>query len=105
MAYVKVILSGLAAIFIGEFVFFWPLLRGAKAIGNDALRVLLLESILSPRFWIVGVSLFALFYAASRGGTALRVLFFWIPTSVVSVLGFSILATYGYFFFAIASRH
>ena len=104
MNYLKGILSGLAAIFVGEFVFFWPFLRGSKAIGAAALPVLLVESILSPRFWIVGALLFASFYAASRGGAVLRVLFFWVPTCLVSGLGFSILAMYTYFFFAIA-RH
>jgi len=44
MNYVKGILSGLAAIFIGKFVFFWPVLRGAKAIGADILPALLMES-------------------------------------------------------------
>ena len=47
-----------------------------------------LESLLSLRFWIIGILLFGLFFAASRGSTILRVLFFWIPTLVVSVLGF-----------------
>ena len=104
MDYLKGILSGLAAIFIGQLVSFWPLLGGAKAVGADILPALLLESIISPRFWIVGLSLFGLFYAASRGGAILSVLFFWIPTLVVSVLGFSILAMYTYIFFTI-SRH
>jgi predicted anti-sigma-YlaC factor YlaD len=105
MDYLKVILSGLAAMFIGQSVFFWPFLRSSKAIDAAALPVLLLESILSPRFWIVGILLFGLFYAASRGGALLRTLFFWIPTCVVSALGFSILAMYTYLFFAIPSRY
>jgi predicted anti-sigma-YlaC factor YlaD len=104
MDYLKGILSGLAAIFIGQLVFFCPLLRGSKAIAAAVLPVMLVESILSPRFWIVGVLLFGLFYAASRGGAVLRVLFFWIPTLAISALGFSIIAMYGYLFFTI-SRH
>ena len=51
---------------------------------------------LSPRFWIVGVLLFGLFFAASRGSTILRVLFFWIPTLVVSALGFAFLGLLTY---------
>lgn len=104
MDYVKGILSGLAAVIVAEFVFFWPILSGSKATGLDVLKALLIESILSPRFWIVGVLLFALFFAASRGNTFLRVLFFWIPTVTVSALGFSIVALYAYLFFRV-SRH
>ena len=98
MDYLKGILSGLAAIFVAEFVFFWPTLSGEKATGVAVLKILLLESVLSPRFWIVGVLLFGLFFAASRGSTVLRVLFFWIPTLTVSALGFSIVAMYAYLF-------
>ena len=98
MDYVKGILSALAAIFIAEFVCFWPFLRGSKATGLAAVLALLVENIFSLKFWIVGVLLFCLFFAASRGSTILRVLFFWIPTLVVSVLGFSIVAMYAYLF-------
>jgi len=78
--------------------------QGIKGYWSGVLPALLVASILSPKFWIVGVLLFGLFYAASRGGTILKVLFFWIPTLVVSALGFSILAMYTYLFFTI-SRH
>src|SRR5262252_3493291 len=98
MDYIKNILSGLAAIFIAEFVFIWPAINGSKATGLAVLKGLLVESVLSPRFWIVGVLLFGLFFAASRGSTVLRVLFFWIPTLTVSALGFSIIAVYAYLF-------
>ena len=104
MNYINAILSGLAAVFVAEFVFFWPILSGSKATGLAVLKALLIESILSPRFWIVGVLLFALFFAASRSNTFLRVLFFWIPTVTVSALGFSIVALYAYLFFRV-SRH
>jgi hypothetical protein len=62
-----------------------------------------MESFLSPRFWIFAVLLFGLFFAASRGSTILRALFFWIPAVVVSALGFAVLALYNYLF--IISRH
>jgi hypothetical protein len=103
MDFVRVILSGLAAIFIAEFVFFWPFLSGSKATGLALGVALLVESLFSPRFWIVGVLLFGLFFAASRGSTVFRVLFFWIPTVAVSALGSSILAMYAYLF--TVSRH
>ena len=103
MDFVKGILSGLAAIFIAESAFLWPFLRGSKATGLAALASLFVESIFSPRFWIVGVLLFGLFFAASRGRTILRVLFFWIPTVVVSALGFAFLGMCAYLL--IHSRH
>jgi hypothetical protein len=103
MDYIKGILSGLAAAFVAEFVFFWPTLNAEKATGLAVLKGLLTESVFSPRFWIVGVLLFGVFFAASRGATVLRVLFFWIPTLTVSALGFSIVAIYAYLF--TISRH
>jgi hypothetical protein len=102
MDYVKGILCGLAALLIAEFVFFWPLLKGSKATGLAAVVGLSLESLLSPRFWIVGVLVFVIFFTASRGSTVLKVLFFWIPTVTVSALGLSIIAMYAYLFL---SRH
>jgi hypothetical protein len=98
MGYLKDILSGLAAIFVAEFAFFWPTISGEKATGVAVLKILLLESVLSPRFWIIGVLIFGLFFAASRGSTVLRVLFFWIPTLTVSALGFLTIAMYAYLF-------
>jgi hypothetical protein len=103
MAYAKGVLSAAAAIFISEFVLAWPLLRGSKATGLTAIIGLFVESIFAPRFWIVGLLLFGLFFAASRGSTILRVLFFWIPTIVVSALGFAFLAMCAYLF-AISRR-
>jgi hypothetical protein len=103
MNYVRYILSGLAAILVGEFVFFWPFLKGSKATGLGAVAALFVESVFSPRFWIVGTLLFGLFVAASRGSTVLRVLFFWIPTLFVSALGFAIFVMYAYLF--TISRH
>jgi hypothetical protein len=82
MDYVKDILSGLAAIFIAEFAFSWPFFRTSKATGLAALSANFVESIFSPRFWIVGVLLFGLFVTASRSRIILRVLFFWIPQRI-----------------------
>ena len=98
MEYLKPLLSGLAATLIAEGAFFWPLLRGTKAISLAAVASYLVESIFSLRFWVVGVFLFALFFAASRGNTVVRVAFFWIPTLVVSALAFAFLGIYTYAF-------
>jgi hypothetical protein len=103
MDYVKGILSGLAAIFVTEFVFFWPTLSTEKATGLGVLKALVVESVHSPRFWIVGVLAFGVFFGASRASTVLRVLFFWIPTLTVSALGATIVAFYAYLF--TMSRH
>ena len=103
MDYVKGILSGLAAILIAESAFIWPFLKGSKATGLAAIAFYFVESIFSPKFWVVAVLLFGLFFAASRGSTTLRVLFFWIPTLVVSALSFAFLALWTYFF--IRFRH
>ena len=103
MVYVRGVLSGIAAIFIAEFLFAWPFLRRSRATGLTALVALFVESLLSPRFWIVGILPFGLFFAASRGSTILRVLFFWIPTLVVSALGFAFLGLLAYV--AVISRH
>jgi hypothetical protein len=96
MDYVKGILSGIAAIFIAEFVFAWPYLSRSRATGMAALAGLLVESIFSPRFWIVGLLLFALFFATSRGRTILRVALFWFPTIAVSAIGFAFLGLCAY---------
>jgi hypothetical protein len=84
-------------------VCFWSILRGSKATGLAAVLVLLVENIFSPTFWIVGVLLFGLFFAASRSSTVLRVLFFWIPTVAVLALGFAFVGMWTYLF--IRFRH
>ena len=97
MEYVKGVLSGFAAIFIAESVFFWPTLSATKATGLAAVVGLLVGSILSPRFWIIGVLLFGLFFAASRlGNKVLRVLLFWIPTLSVSCFTIAVVALIAY---------
>jgi hypothetical protein len=103
--YIRGTLSAVAAILVAEFVFLWPMLRGSKATGMAAFKWLLLDSSLSPRFWIVAVLLFGLFFAASRASAALRVLFFWIPTLTISVLGSLIVALYTYLFFRLSRHH
>ena len=97
MDYVKGVLSATAAIFIAEFVLAWPLLRGSKATGLPAIIGLFVESILSPRFWIVGILLFGLFFAASRlHSKLLRLLLFWTPATVISTLGLALVALIAY---------
>ena len=99
MSYVRLVLSASAAIFIAEFVSIWPSLKGSRATG---LAVLLFPP-LSLKFWLIGTLLFGLFFVASRGSTILRVLFFWIPTVMVSALGFAFLGLLTYV--VAVSRH
>ena len=99
--YVKGVLSGLAAIFIASL---GPgLLNALKGIseqtatGFGAIAVGFSGAIVTPLFWILAVSSFALFFAASRlGSKVLRVLLFWIPTCLVSAIGFSLFALFTY---------
>jgi hypothetical protein len=103
MNYVKGILSGLAAIFLAEFVpGLWSMFKGIseqKATGLGAVAGGIMGSAFSPLFWTLALLFFALFFAASRlGNKILRILLFWIPTVTVSVLGVAIAALFTYVF-------
>ncbi|PYX61862.1 MAG: hypothetical protein DMG73_02030 [Acidobacteria bacterium] len=108
MEYVKGILSGVAAIFLAEFVPGpWSIFRGMseqKATGLAAIAGGVLESLFSPLFWLLAILFFALFFRASRlQSNLLRAFLFWIPTLLVSTLGFSFVALCVYVF--IRFRH
>lgn len=99
MDYVKGILSGLVAIISAELVpGSWSVVRGmsgSKATGLAAVAGGLVESILSPLFWILALALFALFFAASRlENKLLRIFLFWIPTLTVSSFSLAIVALF-----------
>lgn len=88
MNYIKGILSALAALTIAELV---PLpgsvfsgINGSKATGLAALPGGLLESAFSPLFWLVAITIFTLFFVASRlDNRVLRITLFWFPTLAV----------------------
>jgi hypothetical protein len=105
MDYFKGILSGLAAIFIAGS---WLVFRDTgqeKATALAAFAAELVESVLSPLFWILAVLFFALFYAASRlRNNLLRVFLFWIPTLTVSVFCIAVVALYAYMFIRFRPR-
>jgi hypothetical protein len=100
MNYIKGVLSGLAAIFLAEFVGPWSMFRGIseqKATGLGAVAGGLMWSAFSPLFWTLALLFFALFFAASRlGNKILRVFLFWIPAVTVSVLVMAIVALFAY---------
>jgi hypothetical protein len=92
-------LSALSAVFVGLLgpgLFF--ALRGinnSKATGLAAVAGGLLESLFSPLFWILAVSFFALFFAASRlSSKPLRILLFWTPVTAISILGLGVFSLF-----------
>ncbi len=51
----------------------------------------LLASLYSPLFWILAISFFAFFFAVSRlSNKPMRILLFWTPVTVISILGLGI---------------
>jgi len=105
MNYVKDILSGLAALFIAEIACSWSLFSpsGSKATGMAAVAAVTVGSLLSPIFWIIAGLSFWLFFVASRATTPWRVLFFWIPTLLISTLGFAFVGMCAYILISV--RH
>jgi hypothetical protein len=92
VAVVRIVLSGLAAILISllgpGFVIALRDTSQQRATGLVATAGGLTEAVLSPLFWILAVGFFALFFAASRlSNKALRVIFFWTPTVIISTMG------------------
>ena len=71
MTTLRGVLSAVAAIFVallaGLVSALWPI-NNSKATGLAAVAGGFLESLFSPLFWILAVSFFALFLAASRQG-------------------------------------
>jgi hypothetical protein len=93
MAYLRVVLSGVAAIFVALLAPLFLLIGSTKTTGFGAITATFLGSIVSPWCWLIALVFFALFFVASRlGSKALRVLLFWTPTLAISTLGFSICA-------------
>ena len=109
MEYFNGILSGAAAIFLAEFVPGpWSIFRGIsgqKATGLAAIAAGVLESLFSPLFWLLAILFFAVFFRASRlQSNLLRALLFWIPTLLVSTLGFAFAALCVYVFVRFSHR-
>jgi hypothetical protein len=109
MVYLRVALSGVAAIFVAEIAPYFAIVLSVRglngtgeqgAVGFDPYS--LRAGIVSPWCWLIAVVLFALFFMASRlSSRVLRVLLFWTPTLAISTLGFGICAllTYGWMVF------
>ena len=101
MNYIKGILSALAALTIAELVplpgSLVTLLSASKATGLAALKGGLLESVFSPLFWLVAITIFALFFIASRhDNRVLRITLFWIPTLAVCFINVTLVTLVTY---------
>ena len=97
MTYAKGCLTVLAAVILAAFV---PSVISAfrsmsqdKAVGLAVIPASMLESIVSPLFWLLAVTFFAMFFATGRlTSSVLRGLLFWFPTLFVSILGVGLLS-------------
>ena len=59
-------------------------INNSKATGMAAIARGLLESFFSPLFWILAISFFALFFAASRlSSKPMRILLSWTPVTIL----------------------
>jgi len=93
----SVVAAVLAAVLIPTFIFLFRGIDGSKATGIGVVAGSLVESFFSPLFWILAISLFALFFAASRmGSKPLRILLFWTPVTAILALSASIASLYAY---------
>ena len=102
MPYVKGVLSGFAAVILAELfpALRYLLLTNAKATGIAVVTGGSLESLISPLFWFLAISFFALFFKAGRASNGiLRTAFFWIPTVAVTCLGVAIVSLFSYLYF------
>jgi hypothetical protein len=93
MAYFKGVLATITTLFLAALIpMFWITFRGLSSEHGTGLAAVaggLLESIVSPWFWILALLFSAVFYFSGRlDNRTLRVLLFWIPTVTTSALGF-----------------
>jgi hypothetical protein len=99
----KVALTVLAAIFGALLVpTMWTLVRelgSQKQTGVGAIAGGLVETLLSPLFWILTILFFFFFLRMSNSASdAVRILFFWIPTIASTSVGLLLVAGYTYLF-------
>jgi hypothetical protein len=101
MTTLRGVLSAAAAIFVGllepGLIVAFRGINNSKATGLAAVAGSFVESFFSPWFWILAVSFFALFFAASRlSSKPLRILLFWTPITSISLLGLGIFSLFTY---------
>jgi len=99
MDYLKGVLATVAAFFLATLV---PAiltlvhsLSTEKQTGLTAVAGGVLESIVSPWFWLLALLFSVFFYFTGRfENKALRILLFWIPTIMASAMGFGFSALF-----------
>jgi hypothetical protein len=103
MNYAKTVLSLTAALALGFALFMFEGIWGQKATGLGAVAGGLLSSLFSPLFWIVALAGFALFFTASHSPNKLvAAIFFWVPSSLLVLLGAGATALLIYVYFVAA---
>jgi len=93
VAYLRSLLSVVAALLLAILgpPLSYSFQSGAKATGLSVFKVF------SPSVGISAILFFALFFEASRLNSKwLRVLLFWTPVTIVSTVGFGLLALFAY---------
>jgi hypothetical protein len=97
MTIVRIGLSMVAAIFSALLIVASRFLGNSKATGIAGIPWLFFDSLMTPLFWILAVSLCALFLLASRvQSKPLRVLLFWTPVTAISTLEVGVFALIAY---------
>jgi len=97
MTIVRIGLSMAAAIFSALLIVASRFLGNSKATGIAAVPWLFFDSLMTPLFWILAVSLGALFLLASRlQSKPLRALLFWAPVTAIFTLEVGIFAFIAY---------
>ena len=109
MKYAMNILSGVAGIILALIgpasVNAFRGISTEKATGLGVVASSFIEVLFSPMFWALAFLFSGLFWAASHlGNKPLRVLLFWIPTLLVSTIGFALCALFGYAYFRLSHR-
>ena len=99
MTTLRNVLSGLAAIFVAllgpGLILALRGMNDSKATGIGVVGGALLESLISPLFWILALGFFALFFAASRlSSKPLRILLFWTPVTAISIFGLGLFSLF-----------
>ncbi|HZR66502.1 MAG TPA: hypothetical protein VFA85_15260 [Terriglobales bacterium] len=89
--------SLLIAFFLPTIIMMFRYARAEKATGLAAVAGGFLESLFSPWFWVLFLLFFSGFYFAGHARERVtRIFLCWIPTTVVSFLGFALWGIYLY---------